>query len=116
MTAENLNTAKRLYRALAAHDRDALMEMLSETFRGRVSEGMPDGLGGLYEGANAMLNDCWGPLFAAFDVQPVPEEFLSRARRLHSRNRPLHRHRPRQRARALGGLRPRPPFRRPLRQ
>jgi ketosteroid isomerase-like protein len=76
MTTENLRTAKRLYRALAAQDRHALLETLAANFRGRVSEGMPNGLGGVYEGAEAMLRDCWTPLLAAVDVQPVPEEYL----------------------------------------
>jgi ketosteroid isomerase-like protein len=76
MPTENLRVAMRLYQALAARDRRVLLETLAVDFRGRLSDGMPLGLGGVYEGADAMLRDCWAVLFAAIEVSPVPEEFI----------------------------------------
>jgi uncharacterized protein len=37
---------------------------------------MPEGLGGSYEGPEAMLRRCWAPVFALLDVRPVPDEYL----------------------------------------
>jgi ketosteroid isomerase-like protein len=76
MSTEHFNVAKRLYEAFATHDRRALLETLATDFRGRVADGMPKGLGGVYEGAEAMLRDCWAPLLAVIDVTPVPDEYL----------------------------------------
>ena len=50
--------------------------MLIPGFRGVVSEGMPDGLGGTYDGAEAMLRECWARVFALLDLRPVPAEYL----------------------------------------
>ena len=41
-----LQTARRMYQAFAAHDAPAILRMLAPGFRGVVSEGMPQGLGG----------------------------------------------------------------------
>jgi ketosteroid isomerase-like protein len=76
MPADSVQVASRLYQAFAAHDRDALLATLAGSFRGRVTDGMPNGLGGTYEGADAMLHDCWARVFAAVDVRPIAEEYL----------------------------------------
>jgi ketosteroid isomerase-like protein len=76
MSAENLRLAHRLYEAIQAHDGAALRAMLAPSFRGVASDGMPDSLGGTYEGPAAMLRDCWGRVHATFDVHPEPAEFL----------------------------------------
>ena len=68
--------ARRLYRAFAAHDATALLAVLAPGFRGVVSEGMPHGLGGAYDGAETMLRDCWARVFALLDICPVPAEYL----------------------------------------
>jgi hypothetical protein len=47
---EPLETARRLYEAFAAKDVGALLALLAPQFHGVVSEGMPDGLGGSYDG------------------------------------------------------------------
>jgi ketosteroid isomerase-like protein len=73
---DRLQTAQRLYEAFAAHDAKALLAVLTPGFRGVVSEGMPDGLGGAYEGAETMLRECWARVFALVDLRPVPAEFL----------------------------------------
>lgn len=76
MSDESLQTAHRLYDAFAARDATALFAVLAPDFRGVVAEGMPNGLGGIYDGAETMLNGCWARVFATFDVRPVPDEFL----------------------------------------
>jgi uncharacterized protein len=37
---------------------------------------MPEGLGGSYDGPEAMLRGCWARVFALLDVRPVPDEYL----------------------------------------
>jgi ketosteroid isomerase-like protein len=73
---DKLQAAQRLYEAFAAHDARALLAVLIPGFRGVVSEGMPDGLGGTYDGAEAMLRECWARVFALLDLRPVPAEYL----------------------------------------
>ena len=68
--------ARRLYRAFAAHDAAALLAVLTPGFRCVVSEGMPQGLGGTYDGAETVLRDCWARVFALIDERPVPAEYL----------------------------------------
>lgn len=75
-TTDHAAIAARFYRALAAGDREMLLEAITPDFVGYVADGMPNGLGGRYEGAAAMLSECWARLFAAIDVRPVPGEFL----------------------------------------
>jgi uncharacterized protein len=75
-TTQNLRTAHRLYEAIQAHDAKAARAMLAPSFRGVASDGMPDSLGGTYEGPEAMLRECWGRVYARFEVHPEPEEFL----------------------------------------
>lgn len=65
-----------LYRAFAAHDGKAMRGLLAPGFRGVVTDGMPRGLGGVYEGPDAMFRGCWGPVFKLIDVHPVPAEYL----------------------------------------
>lgn len=76
MSAENLGIAHRLYEAFQAHDAGAMLATLAPSFRGVVTDGMPDSFGGTYEGPESMLRDCWAPVFTRVDVRPEPEEFL----------------------------------------
>ena len=76
MSAENLRIAHRLYEAVEAHDAGAMVATLAPTFRGVASDGLPDSLGGTYEGPEAMLRDCWGRVFAQLDIRPRVDEFL----------------------------------------
>lgn len=71
-----LAAARRLYAAFAAVDLPALLELLTDDFRGVVSQGMPAGLGGTYEGPETMLRECWGRVYGVFDTRPIPEEYL----------------------------------------
>lgn len=72
----NLQAARRLYAALRAQDPGAVLSALTPRFRGVVSDGMPAGLGGTYEGPETMLRDCWARVFAMLDIRPVPAEYL----------------------------------------
>lgn len=67
------HTARRLYRALSEHDGQALFDLLTEDFEVRVSDGMPDGVGGAHHGRVAMISDVWGRIDALcdLDVEPV---------------------------------------------
>lgn len=76
VTSGNLQAARRLYAALRAQDPGAVLSALTRQFRGVVSDGMPAGLGGTYEGAETMLRDCWARVFAMLDLRPVPAEYL----------------------------------------
>ena len=68
--------ATTLYDAFAARDVARRLGTLHPDFRGIVSDGMPAGAGGTHVGPEAMLRDCWGPVFEQFDVSPVPDEML----------------------------------------
>jgi Domain of unknown function (DUF4440) len=73
---DRLQIARCLYQAFAAHDAAALLTVLAPGFRGVVCEGMPQDLGGIYDGAETMLRDCWVHVFALLDLRPVPAEYL----------------------------------------
>jgi ketosteroid isomerase-like protein len=74
---DNLQAAKRLYQAFDNQDAEHLLAALTPDFRGVVSDGMPERLGGTYNGAQNMLRDCWARVFALVDVRPIPDEYLS---------------------------------------
>lgn len=69
--------AEKLYDALNGHDPRGILEALRPDFVGFVSAGMPCGVGGRHDGAEAMLRDCWGVVFGAFDIALEVEERLS---------------------------------------
>jgi uncharacterized protein len=73
---DNMRTARQLYDAFNSQDARTLLAVLAPGFRGVVSDGMPDGLGGSYHGPEAMLHDCWARVFVLLDVRPVPDEYL----------------------------------------
>ena len=75
MTARQTTDA--LYAAFAERDPAALLELMHPDFVGEVSEGMPNGWGGVHEGPRAMLTDCWGPVFGAYETAPVPESIAA---------------------------------------
>lgn len=64
-----------LYQALESGDRARLAELLYPDFEGRVTEGLPLGLGGQYHGPDAMRRDFWGRIGRSFAVRAVPAEF-----------------------------------------
>jgi uncharacterized protein len=73
---ENLQAARRLYAAFRAQDATALLEAMTPGFRGIVADGMPNGLGGTYNGAETMLRECLARVYAVVDVRPAPAEYL----------------------------------------
>ena len=49
---------------------------MDEDFAGKVSDGMPLGLGGRYEGRERMLRDVWAKVFAAYDTTPEVTRYI----------------------------------------
>lgn len=68
--------AERVYQAMADDDGRALAGLLHPEFRGRVSAGLPLGLGGPVDGPEQMLQGVWFTVAKAFDVRPEPDEFV----------------------------------------
>jgi ketosteroid isomerase-like protein len=77
MSSDNLQRARRLYEGFESRDIRALLAALAPDFRGVACDGMPEGLGGSYDGPEAMLRDCWARVLVLADVRPVPDEYLA---------------------------------------
>lgn len=75
LLSAGIQTARRLYEALATGDRATLGEILTPDFVGRAAAGLPLGLGGTYTSAESMRRDFWWPLGQAFRVRAEPESF-----------------------------------------
>jgi len=73
---EALAAAQRLYAGFAAADGQAIVDALDPRFVGRTSAGLPHGLGGTYEGPEAMLREVWAKAYALYDFRPEPSEYL----------------------------------------
>jgi ketosteroid isomerase-like protein len=71
-----LDLARRLYEGFQAHDAPAIMSLLQPDFEGIVSAGMPLGVGGRYDSAEAMMAEVWVPVFSAYDVRVEADELL----------------------------------------
>jgi 2-(1,2-epoxy-1,2-dihydrophenyl)acetyl-CoA isomerase len=69
-----VTTAKALYRALAAGDRDSLNALLSTDFVGHAAEGLPLGMGGEHRGPEAMQRNLWWKIGKHFKVESKPDE------------------------------------------
>jgi len=65
-----------VYGALGSGDRDALLTLLAPGFRAEVAAGMPLGLGGPIDGAEAMIAFWWA-LGASYAVRPEPDEWVA---------------------------------------
>ncbi|GAA2430097.1 nuclear transport factor 2 family protein [Mycolicibacterium llatzerense] len=72
-----VEVAERLYSAFTSHDRAGLAALLHPDFTGRVSEGMPFGLGGAVHSPEQMLRDVWGGASAHWETAPYPDEFVA---------------------------------------
>ncbi len=70
----DIDLARTLYEAFARRDGAALAALLSPSFEGWVSEGMPGG-GGRVAGPAAMLA-LWAGVARAFDVGPRADELV----------------------------------------
>jgi ketosteroid isomerase-like protein len=71
-----LDLARRLYDGFLAHDPAAILSLLQPDFEGNVSAGMPLGVGGRYDSAEAMMREVWIPVFSAYDVRVEADELL----------------------------------------
>lgn len=67
--------ATRLYAALATGDRAELDELLAPDFRGVLADGMPFGVGGTHDGADAMRRAGWGGIARHFAARAEPQAF-----------------------------------------
>lgn len=72
---DKTSTARALYRALAAGDRDVLNELLSDDFVGHAAEGLPLDMGGEHRGRDAMQRKLWWKIGKHFKVEAQPDEF-----------------------------------------
>jgi ketosteroid isomerase-like protein len=73
---QHLGLARLLYQALRDADGPALARLLHPDFVGRVTAGLPNGYGGEYHGAKAMLLDVWARVWADYDMAPRPDQLL----------------------------------------
>jgi uncharacterized protein len=69
--------AKRLYEAFAARDVVALRDALADDFVGRVSDGMPLGVGGEHRGPEAMIRGVWIKVLASYEIEVEAETFYT---------------------------------------
>jgi 2-(1,2-epoxy-1,2-dihydrophenyl)acetyl-CoA isomerase len=70
-----VSTARKLYRALAAGDRDALSTLLHPEFVGHATDGLPLDMGGRHDGPEAMRRNLWWTIGRHYKVEAQPEEF-----------------------------------------
>ncbi len=66
----------RVYPALAAGDRDALLELLDADFEATFTAGLPCGIGGTHRGAVAAQRGGWWAIGRAFDLRAEPQEWI----------------------------------------
>jgi len=66
---------KDLYAALAAGDRPGIEASLTDDFVGRLTPGLPFGIGGVHAGAEAMIREGWFAIGAHWRVRTFPESF-----------------------------------------
>lgn len=64
-----------LYDALATGDRDRITAALTEDFVGRLTPGLPFGIGGEHVGAEAMIRDGWFAIGAHWRVRAEPASY-----------------------------------------
>ncbi|HEY2519963.1 MAG TPA: enoyl-CoA hydratase-related protein [Streptosporangiaceae bacterium] len=74
-----IGLARHLYDALAAGDAGTLRELLHPSFTGHTTEGLPLGLGGEYDGPEAMTEDFWWAIGRHYRARAEPQQFLALA-------------------------------------
>jgi 2-(1,2-epoxy-1,2-dihydrophenyl)acetyl-CoA isomerase len=67
---------ERVYAALEAGDRDALLELLAPDLDAQLADGMPAGAGP-HRGADAMISDGWWAIGRTFSVRAIPQEWIA---------------------------------------
>lgn len=75
MADAKVSTAQRLYRALAAGDKDAITALLHPEFVGHAAEGLPLDMGGRHDGPEAMARDVWWRIGRHYRVEAQVDEF-----------------------------------------
>ncbi|MEH3034779.1 MAG: enoyl-CoA hydratase-related protein [Aeromicrobium erythreum] len=75
-TVDRSALARRLYAALAAGDAAALGDVLHPDFTGSATAGLPRGLGGDYDSADAMRTDFWWRIGRTWAAAAEPDEML----------------------------------------
>jgi 2-(1,2-epoxy-1,2-dihydrophenyl)acetyl-CoA isomerase len=70
-----VSAAQRLYRALAAGDRDALGSLLHPEFVGHATEGLPMDMGGEHVGPQNMQKRLWWQIGRHYKVEAQVDEF-----------------------------------------
>jgi ketosteroid isomerase-like protein len=73
----SLAVAESFYDAMHRLDVSGILDVLAPDFVGHVSEGLPGGFGGRHDGAQAMVDDVWVPVYRAFRALPHPAEYLA---------------------------------------
>jgi ketosteroid isomerase-like protein len=96
VAVERRSVLERVYAALGAGDRDALLALLAPDFDAEFAAGMPAG-GGHHAGAEAAIENGWWAIGRAFAARAEPEEWIECAD-----NRLLVRGRYRGKARSTG--------------
>jgi 2-(1,2-epoxy-1,2-dihydrophenyl)acetyl-CoA isomerase len=66
-----------LYPALAEGRKDDVLRLLAADFRADVTPGLPLGIGGKHESAEAMWNDGWMVIGRNYSLTIAPEEWLA---------------------------------------
>ena len=72
----NVAVVQRFYGAAATHDTSKVVPVLTEDFVGTTTEGLPNGLGGVYHGNENAVAKIWGRIWALFDMNGEAAEFL----------------------------------------
>jgi 2-(1,2-epoxy-1,2-dihydrophenyl)acetyl-CoA isomerase len=67
---------RQLYAALAAGDRAALLALLAPEFHAHFAPGLPFGVGGDHDGAEAAITDGWWELGRRYRMRAEPEEWI----------------------------------------
>lgn len=78
-TVENNDTeilGRQLYAALAAGDAAALNRLLHPDFEGKLTAGLPNGLGRTYQGRDTMMTEGWGKVGKIFAMKPKIERLF----------------------------------------
>lgn len=73
--ATSRSIAERLYKALETGDAATVNELLSPSFVGHTTAGLPLGLGGTYHGPEAMRNEFWWRIGSHFRLRAEPEQY-----------------------------------------
>lgn len=72
----NVAVVQRFYGAAATHDTSKVVPVLTADFVGTTTEGLPNGLGGVYHGNENAVAKIWGRIWSLFDMTGEATEIL----------------------------------------